>query len=204
MVVQHLVYCPTATCSVGQPLKLVALFCWWSTARKSAAAHQSNQLQGCYNCWVVLLWWCLAEQWPYVPALGPTRPSLGQELQQQIWSHTRSPAQQALEVGSLQDLWLPNPAGWSSAVANLLNNALAASTWKRYAGNLRQFKVYCLVNDISFPPEQDEAVGAIASFLESATWSSQQPSSMIASLSPAIGALYKTTDFHPTCDPLLS
>jgi len=57
-------------------------------------------------------------------------PSLGQELQQQIWSHTRAPAQQVLEVGSLQDLWLPNPAGWSSAAANLLNNALAASTWK--------------------------------------------------------------------------
>jgi len=59
-------------------------------------------------------------------------------------------------------------------------------------------------NDISFPPEQDETIGAIASFLELATKSSQQPCSMIASLSTAIGALYKTTDFHPTCDPLLS
>jgi len=107
-------------------------------------------------------------------------------------------------VGSLQDLWLPNPAGWSSAAANLLNNALATSTWKHYASNLCQFKVYCLVNDISFPPEQDEAIGVIASFLESATRPSQQPSSMIASLSAAIGALNKTTDFHPTCDPLLS
>jgi len=29
---------------------------------------------------------------------------------------------------SLQDLWLPNPAGWLSAVANLLNSALTAST----------------------------------------------------------------------------
>jgi len=131
-------------------------------------------------------------------------PSLGQDLQQQIRSHTRAPAQQALEVGSQQDLWLPSPAGWSSAAANLLNNALAASTCKRYAGNLHQFKVYCLINNISFPPEQDEAVGAIASFLESATRSSQQPSSMIASLSTTIGALYKTTDFHPTHDPLLS
>jgi len=27
---------------------------------------------------------------------------------------------------------------------------------------------------------------------------------MIASLSAAIGALYKTTDFHPTCNPLLT
>jgi len=63
-------------------------------------------------------------------------PSLSQELQQQIQSHTRAPVQQALEVGSLQDLWLPNPAGWSSAAANLLNNTLAASTWKCYAGNL--------------------------------------------------------------------
>jgi len=98
-----------------------------------------------------------------------------------------------LEVGSLQDLWLPNPAGWLSAAANLLNNALATSTWKCYTGNLRWFKVYCLVNNISFPPEQDEAVGAITSFLESSTQSSQQPSSMIASLSSAIGALYKTT-----------
>jgi len=132
------------------------------------------------------------------------RSRLGQELQQQIWSHTRASAQQALEVGSLQDLWLPNPAGWLSAVANLLNNALAASTWKCYAGNLRQFKVYCLVNNISFPPEQDEAIGVIASFLESAKRSSQQPSSTIACLSTAIGALYKTTDFHPTHDPLLS
>jgi len=131
-------------------------------------------------------------------------PAFGQELQQQIWSHTRAPEQQALEVGSLQDLWLPNPAGWLSAAANLLNNALAASAWKLYASNLRWFKVYCLVNNTSFPPEQDEAVGAIASFLESATLLSQQPSSMIASLSAAIGALYKTTDFHPTCDPLLS
>jgi len=61
------------------------------------------------------------------------RPSLGQELQQQIQSHTRAPAQQELEVGSLQDLWLPNPAGWLSAATNLLNNALAASTWKHYA-----------------------------------------------------------------------
>jgi len=95
-------------------------------------------------------------------------------------------------------------AGWLSAVANLLNNALAASTWKCYASNVCQFKVYCLVNDISFSPEQDEAFGLIDSFLESATRSSQQPSSMIASLSAATGALYKTTDFHPTCDPLLS
>jgi len=101
-------------------------------------------------------------------------PSLSQELQQQIQSHTRAPAQQALEVGSLQDLWLPNPAGWLSAAANLLNNALATSTWKCYTGNLHWFKVYCLANDISFPPKQDEAIGAIASFLESATWSSQQ------------------------------
>jgi len=98
-----------------------------------------------------------------------------------------------LEVGSLQDLWLPNPAGWLSAVANLLNNALATSTWKWYASNLRWFKVYCLVNDISFPPEQDEAIGAIASFLESATQSSQQPSSRIASLSATICTLYKTS-----------
>jgi hypothetical protein len=107
-------------------------------------------------------------------------------------------------VGSLQDLWLPNPAGWSLAAANLLNSALAASTWKRYAGNLRRFKAYCLANDISFPPERDEAVGAIASFLESATQSSQQPRSTVASLSAAIGALYETADFHPTRDPLLS
>jgi len=105
------------------------------------------------------------------------RPSLGQ----QILSHIRAPAQQALEVGSLQDLWLPNPANpesyqspcatsagggqptgslaaqpsrQSSAAANLLNNALAASTWECYAGNLFQFKVYyCLTNDIPFPPE---------------------------------------------------
>jgi len=122
----------------------------------------------------------------------------------QIWSHTRAPAQQALEVGSLQDLWLPNPAGWSSAVANLLNNALAASTWKLYTSNLCQFKVYCLTNNIPFPPEQDKAIGAVTSFLELATRSSQQPLSMIASLSAAIGALYETTHFHPTCDPLLS
>ncbi|ELR18732.1 reverse transcriptase, partial [Acanthamoeba castellanii str. Neff] len=27
------------------------------------------------------------------------------------------------------DLWLPNPAGWSPAAANLLNQALVASTW---------------------------------------------------------------------------
>jgi len=46
-------------------------------------------------------------------------------------------------------------------------------------------------------------VGAVASFLKSATQSSQQPRSMIASLSAAIGALYETTDFHPTHDPLL-
>jgi len=133
-----------------------------------------------------------------------TRPSLCQELQKQIQSHTRAPAQQALEVGSLQNLWLPNPAGWSSAAANLLNNALATSTWKCYAGNLHQFKVYCLTNDIPFPPEQEEAVGVVASFFESATRSSQQPHSTIASLSTAIGALYETTDFHPTHDPLLS
>jgi len=107
-------------------------------------------------------------------------------------------------VGSLQDLWLPNPAGWSSAAANLLNNALAASTWKQYTSNLRQFKVYCITNNIPFPPEQDEAMGMVASFLESATQSSQHPCSMIASLSAAIGALYETTDFHPTCDPLLA
>jgi len=98
-----------------------------------------------------------------------TRPSLSQELQLQIWSHPRAPTQQALEVGSLQDLWLPNPAGWSSAAANLLNNALAASTWKQYASNLLRFKAYCITNNISFPPEQDKAVGAVASFLESAT-----------------------------------
>jgi len=85
--------------------------------------------------------------------LTSMHPSLSQELQQQIQSHTRVPAQQALEVGSLQDLWLPNPAGWPSAVANLLNNALAASTWKCYAGNLSQFKAYCLTNGIPFPPE---------------------------------------------------
>jgi len=130
-------------------------------------------------------------------------PSLSQELQLQIWSHPRAPTQQALEVGSLQDLWLPNPAGWSSAAANLLNNALAASTWKQYASNLRRFKAYYITNNIPFPPEQDKAVGAVASFLKSATWSSQHPCSMIASLSAAIGALYETTDFHPTRDPLL-
>jgi len=107
-------------------------------------------------------------------------------------------------VGSLQDLWLPNPAGWSSAAANLLNNTLVASTWKQYAGNLRRFKVYCITNNIPFPPEQDKAVGAVASFLKSATLSSQRPLSMIASLSAAIGTLYETTDFNPTRDPLLS
>jgi len=131
-------------------------------------------------------------------------PSLGQELQQQIWSHNRAPAQQGLDVGSLQHLWLPNLAGWSSAAANLLNNALAASTWKCYTSNLHWFKSYCLTNDIPFPPEQDKAIGAVASFLELATRSSQQPCSMIASLSAAISALYETTDFHPTRDPLLS
>jgi len=109
--------------------------------------------------------------------------------------------QQELEVGSLQDLWLPNPASWSSAAANLLNNALAASTWKHYIGNLCQFKAYCLTNNIPFPPEQDKAIGEVASFLESATQSSQQPCSMIASLSASIGALYETTDFHPTHNP---
>jgi len=44
----------------------------------------------------------------------------------------------------------------------------------------------------------------VASFLKSATWSSQCPCSTIASLSAAIGALYETTDFHPTHDPLLA
>jgi len=88
-----------------------------------------------------------------------TRPSLDQELQLQIRSHSRAPTQQALEAGSLQDLWLPNLAGWSSAAANLLNNALEASTWKQYASNLHQFKVYCITNNIPFPPEQDKAIG---------------------------------------------
>jgi len=62
-------------------------------------------------------------------------PSLSQELQQQIQSHTRAPAQQVLEVGSLQDLWLPNPAGWSSAAANLLNNALGSTMPATYASS---------------------------------------------------------------------
>jgi len=47
-------------------------------------------------------------------------------------------------------------------------------------------------------------MGVVASFLESATWSSQHPCSTIPSLSAAIGALYETTDFHPTHDPLLA
>jgi len=64
--------------------------------------------------------------------------------------------------------------------------------------------VYCITNNIPFPPEQDKAVGAVASFLKSATRSSQCPCSTIASLSAAIGSLYETTDFHATCYPLLA
>jgi len=70
------------------------------------------------------------------------------------------------------------------------------------------YKAYCITNctanNIPFPPEQDKAIGVVASFLKSATQSSQQPCSTIASLSAAIGALYETTDFHPTHNPLLS
>jgi len=102
-------------------------------------------------------------------------------------SHPRAPTQQALEVDSQQDLWLPNPAGWSSAAANLLNNALAASTWKQYTGNLRQFKAYYITNNIPFPPEQDEAVGAVTSFLKSATRSSQHPCDNCALSVPIVG-----------------
>jgi len=47
-------------------------------------------------------------------------------------------------------------------------------------------------------------MGAVASFLKSATQSTQRPCSTIASLSTAIGTLYETTDFHPTRDPLLA
>jgi len=121
-------------------------------------------------------------------------------LARNLSSTSRAPAQQVLEVGSLQDLWLPNPAGWSSAAANLLNNALAASTWKRYTSNYAGSRRTALLMISHFP----QNIGAVAIFLESATWSSQQPCSTIDSLSAAIGALYKTTDFHPTWDPLLS
>lgn len=123
----------------------------------------------------------------------------------QVGGHhpTRANLQPGMVLDCLQDLWQACMGGWSDNALRALDSALAPSTWRCYRSSLKHFHDFCKHEEISFPPEHEEAVTAITNFIKSATHASQQPSSTINSLLAAITALYKPLNLFPTHDPLI-
>ena len=107
-----------------------------------------------------------------------------------------------METLCLENQWrkLLTKKHWSEQCTAVHSNFIATSSLKQYNSYINQFQEFCVIQNINFPPDEDNRSSAIAEFLLFKAKQSERPGSMLQSVRAALTHFFNSMEVsEPFC-----